>query len=77
MFSLKFDDGNKVWRSNTDIPLAFNPNVSIAHLLLKSMEIHGSKIAQVRPAIMNRDIFSDIVSSNKIRFLEDYKTLKR
>lgn len=47
MFNLKFDKPNKIWSSNTTKPLAFNPNVSIGNLLLKSMEIHGTKIAQV------------------------------
>lgn len=46
MFFAKFDETNKVW-SNDDVPCILNPNISIAHELLRSMQLNGSKIAQV------------------------------
>lgn len=46
MGPVKYDKVNKTW-STMENPSIFNPNVSIAHLLLKSMEWNGSKIAQV------------------------------
>lgn len=46
MGPVKFDKVNKTW-STMDSPLVFNPNISLAHLLLKSMEWNESKIAQV------------------------------
>lgn len=46
MFLAKFDEENKVW-SNDDIPCILNPKISIAHVLLRSMQLNGSKIAQV------------------------------
>lgn len=46
MFFAKFDEENKVW-SNDDVPCVLNPKISIAHALLRSMLLNGSKIAQV------------------------------
>lgn len=46
MFYAKFDEKNKLWR-NDDVPCILNPNISIAYPLLRSMQINGSKIAQV------------------------------
>lgn len=44
--SAKFDETNKVWTTCND-PVLYNPHVSIAHILLRSLELFGSKIAQV------------------------------
>lgn len=53
MFFAKFDEENKVW-SNDDVPCVLNPKISIAHALLRSMQLNGSKIAQVNSiGIMN------------------------
>lgn len=46
MFFAKFDEKNKVW-SNDDVPCILNPKISIAHALLRSLQLNGSKIAQV------------------------------
>lgn len=53
MFFAKFDEKNKVW-SNDEVPCVLNPKISIAHALLRSLQLNGSKIAQVNSiGIMN------------------------
>lgn len=47
MMSVKFDEKNKCWSTIND-PILYNPHISIAHMLLRSMELFGPKIAQVR-----------------------------
>lgn len=47
MFFAKFDEENKVW-SNDEAPCILNPEISIAHPLLRSMQLNASKIAQVK-----------------------------
>lgn len=47
MFHVKFDEKNQTW-DGCDIPSVFNPNVSLGNILLKSLALHGSKIAQVK-----------------------------
>lgn len=47
MFHIKFDKENKIW-DGRDVPQVFNPNVSLGNILLKSLALHGSKIAQVK-----------------------------
>lgn len=46
MMSVKFDEKNKCWSTAND-PMLYNPHISIAHILLRSMELFGPKIAQV------------------------------
>lgn len=46
MFTSKFDEENQVWSGRGDLPL-YNPEISVAQLMLNSMEIYGPKIAQV------------------------------
>lgn len=46
MFHLKFDEVNKIWNS-CDVPPALNTNISIGHILLRSLKLNGPKIAQV------------------------------
>lgn len=46
MFRTHFDEQSKLW-SGAAIPQLFNTKVSIAQVLLRSMKIYGSKIAQV------------------------------
>lgn len=46
MTSVKFDKNTKIW-SHCGDPLLYNANISMAHILLRSMELHASKIAQV------------------------------
>lgn len=48
MFQTNFDEKTKLW-TGADVPPLFNPNISIAQVLLRMLKIHGSKIAQVRP----------------------------
>lgn len=45
---VKFDEKTKIWTScgGPSIPI-YNSNISLSHIVLRSMEIHGSKIAQV------------------------------
>lgn len=47
MYRAKFDDQNKLW-SSCDAPSVFNPNISISYILLRSLKLNGSKIAQVK-----------------------------
>lgn len=47
MNRIKFDEKNKIW-STSHIRSVYNSNISIGHLLLRSMELNGPKIAQVR-----------------------------
>lgn len=42
----KFEKETLEW-SGAKIPPVLNPNISIAHSLLRSMKLYGSKIAQV------------------------------
>lgn len=46
MFGVKFDEESKTWRTN-DIPLVYNTSISLGHILLRSMELFGPRIAQV------------------------------
>lgn len=46
MFSTKFDEATKLW-SGVTVPPINNPNINCAHVLLSSMKVHGSKVAQV------------------------------
>lgn len=46
MFGVKFDEESKIWRTD-DIPLVYDPNISLGHILLRSMEQFGPRIAQV------------------------------
>lgn len=52
MFHVKFDEENKIW-DGCDVPPVFNPNVSLGHILLKSLALNGSKIAQVIHKLIN------------------------
>lgn len=45
MFRTTFDENTKTW-SGPPLP-PFNPNESLAVVLLRAMKIHGSKVAQV------------------------------
>lgn len=42
-----YDAEKKLWRGN-DLPPLFNPEISVGQAILKALEIHGSKIAQVK-----------------------------
>lgn len=52
MSRVKFDEKNKKWTA-CDGPSIYNPNISLGHILLRSMEMFGSKIAQVRRKMEN------------------------
>lgn len=47
MFRSVFDEETKLW-SGADIPPLYNPNISIGQVLMRSLKLFGSKIAQVR-----------------------------
>lgn len=48
MSHVKFDEETKVWTScdGFSVPL-YNPKISMSHIVLRSLEQHGPKIAQV------------------------------
>lgn len=46
MFSTKFDKETKVWSGKSVLP-TFNPKISVAQVILASLNTYGSKIAQV------------------------------
>lgn len=46
MFRTRFDENTMLW-SGADVPHLYNANISIAQVLLRSMKMFGSKIAQV------------------------------
>lgn len=48
MNTTHYDAEKKLWRGN-DSPSLFNPEISVGQALLKALEVHGSKIAQVKP----------------------------
>lgn len=47
MSCVKFDEKNKIWSARDD-PSIYDPNISLGHTLLRSMELFGPKLAQVR-----------------------------
>lgn len=46
MYKTVFDKENKLWKGY-DVPPLYNPEISIAQVLLKAMTTNGTKIAQV------------------------------
>lgn len=46
MFFTQYNEAEKLW-SGPDIPPLYNPSINLAQALLNSMNIFGSKIAQV------------------------------
>lgn len=46
MYKTIFDKENKLWKGHDVQPL-YNPQISIAQVLLNSMKVNGAKIAQV------------------------------
>lgn len=46
MFRAKFDEKTKEWSSLNVAPV-FDPRISVANILLRSMCVNGSKVAQV------------------------------
>lgn len=49
MTRIKFDETAKIW-STTGTPMVYNPAISVGHIVLKSMELNGPKVNQVRMA---------------------------
>lgn len=47
MSFVEFDEKNKIWSARND-PSIYDPNISLGHTLLRSMELFGPKLAQVR-----------------------------
>lgn len=49
MSHVKFDAETKVWTScdSYSVPV-YNPKISMSHIVLRSLALHGPKIAQVR-----------------------------
>lgn len=46
MFRAKYNKIEKIWGSD-EAPFVFNSNVSLGHLLLRSMDLCASKMSQV------------------------------
>lgn len=46
MFSTKYDEEIKEWSGKNVLP-SYNPEISLAQVLLERMKTYGSKIAQV------------------------------
>lgn len=41
-----YDPKEKIW-TGTPIQPLFNPNASVGHVILKALQMHGKKVAQV------------------------------
>lgn len=54
MLKVKYDDKRQIWRSYDD-PIVYNPNISLANVLLRSMDLYGSKIAQVNRKTIKKE----------------------
>lgn len=54
MYKTIFDKNNKLWKGH-DVPPLYNPEISIAQVLLKAMKINGTKIAQVITNFLRRN----------------------
>lgn len=52
MYKTVFDKENKLWKGY-DVPPLYNPEISIAQVLLKAMTTNGTKIAQVNYIIFH------------------------
>lgn len=46
MYRTTYDENTKLWSGSTNAPL-YNPNISIAHFVLRYLRLHGSRTAQV------------------------------
>lgn len=48
MSHVKFDEETKVWTScdNYSVPV-YNPKISMSHIVMRALELHGPKCAQV------------------------------
>lgn len=46
MLRVSFNEKEKLWNS-CGAPLVYNPNISLGHILLRSLELYKSQIAQV------------------------------
>ncbi|KAJ6632853.1 hypothetical protein Bhyg_18006, partial [Pseudolycoriella hygida] len=46
MYKTIYDEENKLWKGY-DVPALYNPEISIADVVLKAMDINGTKIAQI------------------------------
>lgn len=62
MFKTTFDEKAKLW-SGIERPQLYNPNINIAHAILRSMKLFGSKIAQVCTNINGCKKFQSILCS--------------
>lgn len=47
MFSTRYNEAEKLWYGS-DLPPLYNPSVSIAQVVLNSLSVFGSKVAQVK-----------------------------
>lgn len=55
MFHGKFDKKNQIW-DGRDIPPVFNPHISLGNILLKSLALNRSRVAQVNITKITRKI---------------------
>lgn len=46
MFATKFDEDTKEWSGRNVLPI-YNPKISLAQVILTTLNTHGPKIAQV------------------------------
>lgn len=48
MSQVKFDEKTKVWTGcdGVSVPI-YNPKISMSHIVMRSLEQHGPKVAQV------------------------------
>lgn len=55
MYDTTFDEKNKQW-NGPKIKSNFNPEVSLGRVILNSLQIYGSKVAQVRVRVRERKV---------------------
>lgn len=65
MFSTRYDETENIWYGPDIAPL-YNPNINLAHALLHSMSMFGSKVAQVHVKINKSEPIS-ITKKKNIR----------
>lgn len=64
---VKFDEKTKVWSccDSFSVPV-HNPKISLAHVVLRSLETHGSKIAQVNRVKYEKEFINMFILVNVI-----------
>lgn len=65
MFQSGYDEKRKQWRGLENRPL-YNPEISLGEVLLKTMQVNGSKIAQVNFKIVFNATFRNFYNYFKL-----------